>query len=146
MARTVLLVATLLGASAVSACGWFATYQVQPTPPAPPPPPSTVTETVPQPPGIGRGTPEIAPSAPSGCFAGYQTQQSSVQLCSEAGQVYYYGSSQSGSIALPAHHVGGGAYQTASNDGYVYTISPEELVITQDGAVVSEQPVLTAGY
>lgn len=147
MARTVGMAIALIGASAVSACGWFPIYQVQPSrPAAPPSPPSTVTETVPQPPAAGPAVPGTAPAGPSGCFAGYLTERSSVQLCAEAGQVYYYGSSQAGSIVLPAYQVGAGTYRTASNDGYTYTIGPEQLVITQDGAVVSNQPVLDAEY
>lgn len=147
MVRTVGMATAIIGVSAVSACGWFATYEVRPSEPVPPPSaPGTVTETVPQPPAAGPVAPGTTPAGPSGCFAGYLTEESSVQLCAESGQVYYYGSSQAGSIVLPAYQVGAGTYQTESNDGYVYTISPEQLVVTRDGAVVAEQPVLSAGY
>jgi hypothetical protein len=146
MMRTAWLVAAFVGMAAVPACGWFATYQVQPTRPAAPPTPSTVTETVPHPPGGIAEPPEAAAVGPSGCFAAYSTQQSSVQLCSESGQVYYYGSSPSGSITLPAYQVGAGTYQTESNDGYVYTINSEQLVITRGEVVVSAQPVVSVGY
>lgn len=142
MKRLVGLTATLL---AVSACGWTFTGKLgQPSPaPPPPPPPRTVTETAPRPPETFSEGPAIQQDAPE-CFAAYETEQSDVQLCSVSGQVYYYGTSSSGSIALPAHHAGAGTYQTESNEGYVYTISAEELVITSGGAVVSEQPVLSS--
>lgn len=77
------------------------------------------------------------------CFATYRTKQSRVQLCKVSGQVYYRGSSGAGSITLPAHRISAGTYETEENDGHVYTINSEELVITRDGEVISEQPVIS---
>lgn len=141
MKRPASLAVVLCSVLAMSGCGWTVTVQPPATAPSTPPPPRTVTEAAPPPPTVEQPVPQQA--GQSGCFATYQTAQSSVQLCWASGQIYYYGSSQSGTITLPAYAAGAGTYQTESNDGYVYTISAEELLITSDGAVVSEQPVLS---
>ncbi|MEV4647522.1 hypothetical protein [Saccharopolyspora sp. NPDC049357] len=66
-----------------------------------------------------------------------------MQLCKISGQVYYRGSSAAGSITLPADRISAGTYETEENDGHVYTINSKELVITRDGEVISEQPVIS---
>ncbi|RRO13123.1 hypothetical protein EIL87_26120 [Saccharopolyspora rhizosphaerae] len=66
-----------------------------------------------------------------------------MRLCTVSGQVYYHGSGAAGSITLPADRISAGTYETEENDGHVYTINSKELVITRDGEVISEQPVIS---
>lgn len=101
---------------------------------------------------VAAADPSIHPAQPQSsavqekkdnCFATYRTKQSRVQLCKVSRQVYYRGSSAAGSITLPAERISSGTYETEENDGHVYTINSKELVITRDGEVISEQPVIS---
>lgn len=139
-----------------SGSGWFDTTSGDSQlPQYPQLPQQTVTETESQTPessATEESSPESSyedadkapPKTPSDCFATYQTKQSHVQLCEVYGEVYYYGSSAVGSITLPAHMTAAGTYRTEVNDGYVYTVNSDELVITRDGELFSEQPVTSS--
>lgn len=80
----------------------------------------------------------------TGCVASYETAQSHVDICGSAGSLYYYGSSDSGSITLRAYASGSG-YATESNDGHVYYVDDSALTIARYGTIISTQPVLSAG-
>jgi hypothetical protein len=79
----------------------------------------------------------------AGCFASYHTATADVQLCRESGQIYYQGTSSSGTIRLPASF-NGDTYITAANSGYSYGINSTHLVIWHNGAAISDQPVLSS--
>ncbi|TDD01406.1 hypothetical protein E1181_25260 [Saccharopolyspora terrae] len=83
----------------------------------------------------------VAPAAPyeapqpsavrtTGCVASYETAQSHVDICGSAGSLYYYGSSDSGSITLRAYPSGSG-YATESNDRHVYRVDDSALTIAR---------------
>lgn len=132
--RTTAAALALLSAPALTAC---VTY----LPAAP-----TITIPVPEAP--------VAPAAPyevpqpsaartSGCVASYETAQSHVDICGSAGSLYYYGSSDSGSITLRAYASGSG-YATESNDGHVYHVDDSALTIARRGTIISSQSVLSS--
>ncbi|MBQ0924299.1 hypothetical protein [Saccharopolyspora endophytica] len=132
--RTTAAALALLSAPALTAC---VTY----LPAAP-----TITIPVPEAP--------VAPAAPyevpqpsagrtSGCVASYETAQSHVDICGSAGSLYYYGSSDSGSITLRAYTSGSG-YATESNDGHVYHVDDSALTIARHGTIISSQSVLSS--
>ncbi|TDC95401.1 hypothetical protein E1161_04225 [Saccharopolyspora aridisoli] len=159
---TGLLAGALLSLGSAAGCGsgpgWFDTSGSESQAPEYPQvqlPEQTATETEPhsQTPESATELPETSygdgeqtspPKTPSDCFATYQTEQSHVQLCEASGEVYYYGSSAVGSITVPAYLTAAGTYRTEINDGYVYTINSDELVITRYGEPVSEQPVTSS--
>lgn len=129
--RTVAAVAGLLGAPVLASC---VTY----LPAAPPP----VTITAPAAPAAPYQVPQSNSVQTSGCVASYETAQSHVDICGSAGSLYYYGSSDSGSITLRAYPDGDG-YLTERNDGHVYHVDDTALTITRYGSTIATQPVLS---
>lgn len=132
--RTAAAALGLLSASVLTAC---VTY----LPAAPPPQPITVP--VPAAPAVPYQVPPSNSVHTTGCVASYETAQSSVDICGSAGSLYYYGSSDSGSITLRAYPSGNG-YATESNDGHVYHVDHTALTITRDGTTLSSQTVIAS--
>ncbi|TWF96114.1 hypothetical protein [Saccharopolyspora dendranthemae] len=129
--RTAAAALGLLSAPVLTAC---VTY----LPAAPPPQPITVPA-----PAVPYQVPPSNSVHTTGCVASYETAQSSVDICGSAGSLYYYGSSDSGSITLRAYLSGNG-YTTESNDGHVYHVDHTALTITRDGTTLSSQPVIAS--
>jgi len=76
----------------------------------------------------------------------FETSSASISICSDTtGSLYYHGLTGAGEIVLIAQDLGGRTYQAINTDGgstYVYTVSPDELLVTQDGRVLSRQSVI----
>ena len=76
----------------------------------------------------------------------FETSSASISICSDTtGSLYYHGLTGAGEIVLIAQDLGGRTYQAINTDGgstYVYTVSPEELLVTQDERVLSRQSVI----
>ncbi|MCA1605325.1 MAG: hypothetical protein LC808_41845 [Actinobacteria bacterium] len=76
----------------------------------------------------------------------FETSSASISICSDTtGSLYYHGLTGAGEIVLIAQNLGGRTYQAINTDGgstYVYTVSPDELLVTQDGRVLSRQSVI----
>ena len=129
--RTAAAALGLLSVPALTAC---VTY----LPAAPPPQQITIPV-----PAVPHQVPPSNSAHTTGCVASYETAQSSVDICGSAGSLYYYGSSDSGSITLRAYLSGDG-YATESNDGHVYHVDHTALTITRDGTTLSSQPVIAS--
>ena len=76
----------------------------------------------------------------------FETSSASISICSDTtGSLYYHGLTGAGEIVLIAQDLGGRTYQAINTDGgstYVYTVSPDELLVTQDERVLSRQSVI----
>ncbi|TDD88082.1 hypothetical protein E1202_14940 [Saccharopolyspora karakumensis] len=131
----------LLSAPALTAC---VTY----LPAAPPTitipvPAAPVAPAAPVVPAAPHQVPQPSPARTSGCVASYETAQSRVDICGSAGSLYYYGSSDSGSITLRAYP-SGSWYVTETNDGHVYHVDDSALTIARYGTIISSQSVLSS--
>lgn len=67
-----------------------------------------------------------------------RTQRSEVAICTQTGDSYEYRGvriSDGATLTAAAEATGNGVF-TATNDGAVYTVSPEDLVVTSGGKVI----------
>lgn len=75
-----------------------------------------------------------------------QTSGFYVTLCSTAaGDIYYYGADKTNSsqqITLPAER--DGDTYTATNNGYEYQVTSQDLIVSQDGQTLLDQPLSPA--
>ena len=76
----------------------------------------------------------------------FETSRAFISICSDtSGSLYYHGLTGVGEIVLIAQNLGGSTYQAINTEGgstYVYTVSPDELLVTRDGRVLSRQSVI----